>query len=272
MRLSFLYARPLDPPEPSLLQPHDVPPVGHLHQQANTPLLLVCEHSGNVLPAQLGTLGLSQSERQSHIGWDIGALAVARELASTLPGELIYQRYSRLVVDCNRPLGVPDFIPEASSGVSVPGNVCLSDTQRAQRIREIWQPFSDSIEQTLDDREQRSVPTVLVCIHSFTPTLNGVDRPWHMGLLFNRDDALATVLAHHLRVEAPDAVIGMNEPYVVADDEDSTIPRFGEARGIPHVLIEIRNDLIRNTAGQARWGHVLTCSLQRCLEELRLCT
>ena len=271
IRLSFLYARPLNPPEPSLLQPRDVPPVGHLHQQANTPVLLVCEHAGNAIPSQLGTLGLSQAERHSHIGRDIGALAVARELANTLPGELIYQKYSRLVVDCNRPLGVPDFIPEVSAGVSVPGNVSLSDAQRAQRIREIWQPFSDSIEQTLDDRAQRSVPTVLVCIHSFTPTLNGVDRPWHMGLLFNRGDALATVLAHHLRVEAADTVIGMNEPYVVADDEDHTIPRFGEARGIPHVLIEIRNDLIRNTAGQSRWGRVLTRSLQRCLEELRLC-
>ena len=115
------------------------------------------------------------------------------------------------------------------------------------------------------------MPTVLVCIHSFTPTLNGVDRPWHLGLLFNRDDALATLLAKHLGVGAPDAVIGMNEPYVVADDEDNTIPRFGEARGIPHVLIEIRNDLLRNTAGQARWALVLTRSLQRCLEELRLC-
>ena len=92
-----------------------------------------------------------------------------------------------------------------------------------------------------------------------------------MGLLFNRDNALATLLARHLRVKAPDAVIGMNEPYGVADDEDNTIPRFGEARGIPHVLIEIRNDLIRNTAGQSRWGRVLTRSLQRCLEELRPC-
>ena len=223
------------------------------------------------MPSQLGTLGLSQAERQSHIGWDIGALAVARELAHTLPGELIYQRYSRLVVDCNRPLGVPDLIPAVSAGVRVPGNESLPDAQRARRIREIWQPFRDSIERIFDDREQRAVPTVLVCIHSFTPRLNGIDRPWHMGLLFNRDDELATVLAKHLRVEAPDAVIGMNEPYVVADEEDSTIPQFGEARGIPHVLIEIRNDGIRTTAGQARWGGVLTRALQRCLEELRLC-
>ena len=266
-----MYARPLDPSELSLFQPHDVHPIGHLHQQADTPVLLVCEHAGNAIPSQLGTLGLSQAELQSHIGWDIGALTVARKLASTLPGELIYQKYSRLVVDCNRPLGMPDFIPEVSAGVSVPGNASLSDAQRAQRIREIWQPFSAIIEQTLDDREQRSVPTILVCIHSFTPTLNGVDRPWHLGLLFNRDDVLATVLAHYLRVEAADAVIGMNEPYVVADDEDHTIPRFGEARGISHVLIEIRNDLIRNTAGQSRWGRILTRSLQRCLEELRLC-
>ena len=267
-----MYARPLNPPEPSLLQPHDVPPVGHLCQQVNTPLLLVCEHAGNAIPSRLGTLGLSPAERHSHIGWDIGAFALARELAHTLPGELIYQKYSRLVVDCNRPLGVSDLIPEASAGVGVPGNASLSDAQRAQRIREIWQPFSDSVEQTLDDRAQRSVPTVLVCLHSFTPTLNGVDRPWHLGLLFNRDDALATLLAHHLRGEAADIVIGMNEPYVVADDEDHTIPRFGEARGIPHVLIEIRNDLLRNTAGQICWGRVLTRSLQRCLEELRLCT
>ena len=262
----------MNPPEPALLQPHDVPPIGHLHQSANPPTLLVCEHAGNAIPSRLGTLGLSQAERHSHIGWDIGALAVARELAHTLPGELIYQKYSRLVVDCNRPLGVPDLIPEVSAGIRVPGNISLSDTQRAQRIREIWQPFSAIIAQTLDDREQRSVPTVLVCIHSFTPKLNGGDRPWYLGLLFNRDDTLATLLAHHLRVEAPEAVIGMNEPYVVADDEDQTIPRFGEARGIPHVLIEIRNDLIRNTAGRSHWGRVLTRSLQRCLEELRLCT
>ncbi len=234
-------------------------------------MLLVCEHAGNAIPSRLGTLGLSPAELQSHIGWDIGALAVARKLAHTLPVELIYQEYSRLVVDCNRPLGVPDLIPEASAGVRVPGNLRLSDAQRAQRIREIWQPFSAIIKQTLDDREQRSAPTVLVCIHSFTPRLNGVDRPWHMGLLFNRDDAMATLLAHHLRVEAPDTVIGMNEPYVVADDEDHTIPRFGEARGIPHVLIEIRNDLLRNTAEQSRWGRVLARSLQRCLEELGLC-
>ena len=222
------------------------------------------------MPSQLGTLGLSPAELHSHIGWDIGALAVARELAHTLPGELIYQQYSRLVVDCNRPLGVPDLIPEVSVGVVVPGNVRLSDAQREQRMREIWRPFSAIIEQTLDDREQRSVPTVLVCIHSFTPTLNGVDRPWHMGLLFNRDDELATLLANHLRVEAPDTVIGMNKPYVVADNEDNTIPRFGEARGIPHVLIEIRNDGICTTEGQSGWGHVLTRSLQGCLEELGL--
>lgn len=261
----------MDSPEPLLLQPHDVPPVGHLHQAANTPILLVCEHAGSALPSQLGTLGLSPAELRSHIGWDIGALAVARKLAHTLPGELIYQQYSRLVVDCNRPLGVPDCIPEVSAGVRVPGNARLSDAYRDQRIREIWRPFSAIIEQTLAARAQRSVPTVLVCVHSFTPRLNGVDRPWHIGLLFNRDDRLATGLAHHLRVEAPEAVVGMNEPYVVADDEDRTIPRFGEARGIPHVLIEIRNDCIRTTAGQARWGQVLTRSLQRCLEELGLC-
>ena len=165
----FCTLAPWTPPEPSLLQAHDVRPVGHLHRQANTPILLVCEHAGNAMPSQLGTLGLSQAELHSHIGWDIGALAVARELAHSLPGELIYQKYSRLVVDCNRPLGVPDFIPAVSAGVRVPGNVSLSDAQRAQRIREIWQPFSDSIEQTCDDRAQRSVPTVLVCMHSFYP-------------------------------------------------------------------------------------------------------
>ena len=256
--------------EQALLQPHDAQPVGHLQQRVYTPILLVCEHAGNAIPSQLGTLGLPQDKLQSHIGWDIEALAVARELAGNLSSELIYQKYSRLVVDCNRPLGVWDLIPEASAGISVPGNAHLSEAQREQRIEEIWQPFNDAIEQTLDDREKRSVPTVLVCVHSFTPALNGVDRPWHIGILFNRSDELATLLAKHLRVEAPDAVIGINEPYIVADDEDNTIPRFGEARGLPHVLIEIRNDLIRDTEGQTRWGNILTQSLQHCLEELGL--
>ena len=219
------------------------------------------------MPSSLGTLGLSPKALQRHIGWDIGALAVARELAKNLPGELIYQRYSRLAVDCNRPLDSPALILEVSAGTPVPGNVGISCAQREQRICEIWHPFSDAIEHALDDRAQRSVPTALVSVHSFTPRLHGVDRPWHIGLLFNRNAELATMLAKYLRVEAPDAVIGLNEPYVVADDDDNTIPRFGEARGIPHVLIEIRNDLIRTTDGQSRWGHVLTRSLQRCLEE-----
>ena len=222
------------------------------------------------MPSQLGTLGLPYEKLQSHIGWDIGAFAVAQELANTLSSELIYQKYSRLVVDCNRPLGVFDLIPEVSAGTSVPGNANLSDVQQEQRIREIWHPFSDAIEQTLNDRQQRSTPTVLVCVHSFTPIFNGTDRPWHIGLLFNRSNELATLLAKHLRAEAPDARIGLNEPYVVADDEDNTIPRFGEARGLPHVLIEIRNDLIRDAEGQMYWGCILTHSLQRCLEELGL--
>ncbi len=256
--------------EHSLLQANDVHPVGQLCQHANTPILLVCEHAGYHIPSLLGTLGLSQEALQSDLGWDIGALAVAQELAKNLPAELIYQRYSRLVVDCNRPLDSPALMSDVSEEIPVPGNRCLSDAQREQRIFEIWHPFSHAIARALDDRAQRSVPTVLVCIHSFTPTLYGVDRPWHIGLLFNRNDELATMLDHHLRIEAPDTVIGLNEPYVVADDDDNTIPRFGEARGILHVLIEIRNDLIREAGGQSRWGHVLTRSLQRCLEELCL--
>lgn len=207
-----------------LLQSDDVHPVGHLHPQANTPILLVCEHAGNEIPASLGLLGLSSEALHSHIGWDIGAFAVAQELAKNLSSELVYQRYSRLVADCNRPLDSPALMPEVSAGIPIPDNVGISDAQRQQRIKEIWQPFSDAIARTLDSRDERSVPTALVCVHSFTPSLNGIDRLWHIGLLFNRDDTLVSLLARHLRHEAPDTFL----PEYGSNQYEVTVsPRIG---------------------------------------------
>jgi predicted N-formylglutamate amidohydrolase len=186
---------------------------------------------------------------------------VARGLADDrLP--LVEQGYSRLVIDCNRAVHVPSAIPEISESTRIPGNVGLDADARALREAAIHRPYHDRIRTLLDARATAGVPTVLVAVHSFTPVFKGVARPWHVGVLFNRDDRIGRVLARLLEDEG-DLVVGINEPYRVSDLDDYTIPVHGERRGLPHVEIEIRQDLIGDGAGQAAWAERLVRLLSR---------
>ena len=200
----------------------------------------------------MGTLGLSTADRDSHIGWDLGAAAVARRLTAALDGQLVEQTYSRLVIDCNRPLGVAESIVASSGGIPIPGNAQVSPGEADRRARAIFHPYHDHIRGQLDRRAAERRASVLVAIHSFTPTLFGADRPWHVGILY-RDPRLAAPLLQLLREETG-LVVGDNEPYSVGDLTDFTIIQHGERRGIPHVEVEIRQDLIAEAAGQAEWA------------------
>jgi predicted N-formylglutamate amidohydrolase len=245
----------------------DDEPAAFLTLQGNgvSPFVLTCDHAGNRLPRCLGSLGLPECELQRHIAWDIGAAELTRFLALELGAFAVLQSYSRLVIDCNRPPGTEASIVEISERTRIPGNYELSQAQRDARAREIFQPYQERIAQELDRRQRNAVPSVLVAIHSFIPVYEGVSRPWHVGILYNRDRRLAHAMLSLLRADAA-FVVGDNEPYSVSDETDYTIPVHGEQRGLAHVGVEIRQDLIADEAGQRLWakrlGRILALSWQ----------
>jgi predicted N-formylglutamate amidohydrolase len=239
-----------------LLSAEDVPPVLERNVDGRSPFLLTSDHYGRLLPKKLGDLGVSESELARHIGWDIGIAGVAERLSDHLDAHLIAQRYSRLVIDCNRPIGAASSIPAFSEATAIPGNAGLSREDREARQHEIFDPYHVRIDQVINARAREKRPTVLVSLHSFTPVYAGVARPWHIAALYQRDRTLPPLLLQAFRAEG-DLVVGDNEPYAVNDATDYTIPVHGEARGLVSTGIEIRQDLIADQGGQQRFAEML---------------
>jgi predicted N-formylglutamate amidohydrolase len=237
----------------ALLAADEQPPVTVYNAGGSSPFLLVTDHAGNTVPRSLGRLGLAEAEFSRHIAYDIGIAGVACDLTGALDAPLIAQNYSRLIIDCNRPPAVATSIPEISELTPIPGNMNLSAAEKDARARAIFWPYHRAIAAELDRRRQAGRPTVLVALHSFTPVFKGAERPWHAALLYHRDSRLARVLIELLQKE-PGMIVGDNEPYFVSDTTDYTIPVHGERRGLPHALIEIRQDLIADAAGQQQWA------------------
>jgi predicted N-formylglutamate amidohydrolase len=236
-----------------LLGPEDVPPVREYNDSGHSPFLLTCDHYGRLIPDVLDDLGLSESELTRHIAWDIGIAGVAEMLSKHLDAHLIVQRYSRLVIDCNRPPNVASSIPLISEATTVPGNEGMTREAAELRRAQIFDPYHRRIDEIIDQRRQRNMPTILVSLHSFTPVYAGIARPWHIGTLYQRDKVLPPLLLQLLRAE-PDLVVGDNEPYAVSDETDYTIPVHAEARGLMNTGIEIRQDLISDQAGEKAWA------------------
>lgn len=218
--------------------------------------LLVCDHFGRQIPRALHDLGLPDSELVRHIAWDIGIAGVASRLASLIDAHLVAQRYSRLVIDCNRPPDAPSSIPMISEATIVPGNEGLTREAAQARRAAVFDPYHHHIAGVIDARLRTGRPTILVALHSFTPVYAGIVRPWHVGTLYQHDHRLPPLLLQHLRAEG-DLVVGDNEPYSVSDATDHAIPVHAERRGLPHVELEIRQDLIADAAGQQAWAERL---------------
>jgi len=233
------------------------PPVIERNAHGASPFLLTCDHYGRAIPDALGNLGLPERELTRHIAWDIGIAGVAEQVSDALGAHLIAQRYSRLVIDCNRPPEVASSIPVLSEATPVPGNEGISRADADARRAEIFEPYHNRIDEAIDARLRDGRPTVLVSLHSFTPVYAGVARPWHIGTLYHRDTTLAPLLLKLLRAEG-DLVVGDNQPYAVSDVTDFTIPVHGEKRGLMNTGIEIRQDLIADEAGQTQWAERLT--------------
>jgi predicted N-formylglutamate amidohydrolase len=239
-----------------LLGRDEVPPVHELYETGRSPFLLTCDHYGRLIPRVLGDLGLPEPELTRHIAWDIGIAGVAEALAKHLDAHLIAQRYSRLVIDCNRPPEAASSIPIISEATTIPGNDGLAREAAAVRRTQIFAPYHRRIDEVIDRRLAENRPTVLVSLHSFTPVYAGIARPWHVGTLYHRDTRLPPLLLKHLRTEA-DLVVGDNEPYAVSDATDYTIPVHGEKRGLMNSGIEIRQDLLADQSGQQQWAERL---------------
>ena len=235
-----------------LLAADEPPPFTIRNPDAASPWVILCDHASNRVPRALGTLGLSDADRARHIGWDIGAAAVVRGLVPRLDAWAILQGYSRLVIDCNRRPGVPSSIIRRSENTDIPGNAEVSAEEAALRRREIFDPYHAVISRLLDARQAAGRRTIVVAMHSFTPIYDGVYRPMQAAVLYNRDPVLSHALFHRLRAEGG-LVVGDNEPYRVSDETDYGVPVHAEGRGLPHVEIEVRQDLVEHAAGQAEW-------------------
>jgi predicted N-formylglutamate amidohydrolase len=247
---------------PLLLDPDEPLPVIEIGPERRSMFVIVVDHAGRRLPRRLGDLGLPAAELVRHIAWDIGALSVATRMAAALDAPLVAQTYSRLVIDCNRDPSVASSIPTVGESIEIPGNIGLGEAEIAARRAEIFEPYHRRIRALLDARQAAARPTILVAQHSMTNVFKGVRREMHAAVLYNRDRRFAGLVLEELRAEAG-MIVGDNEPYFVSDDTDYSIPRHGEARGLPHVEIEIRQDLITTEAGQDEWAARLTRVLRR---------
>jgi predicted N-formylglutamate amidohydrolase len=248
-----------------LLGPDDPPPFETVEPGRRLPVVLACDHASRRIPRVLEDLGLPESALLRHIAWDIGAAEVTKILANRLQVPAVLSGYSRLVIDCNRHPDDPTSIVLESDGQVVPGNQDLTAAAREQRLRECFMPYHAELERLLQSFHQDGCIPALVTIHSFTPTMFGLSRPWHCGILWDRDGRLAGPMIERLRAEG--LVVGDNEPYSGRHPAGYTLHAHADHRGWPHVCVEIRQDLIADSAGAQAWAERLHRVLTPLLED-----
>jgi predicted N-formylglutamate amidohydrolase len=248
-------------PAAQLLAADEPPAFLEIPSQGRSPFVVVADHAGSRIPRRLANLGLPAAELERHIAWDIGALGVARRVAAAIDAPLVAQNYSRLIIDCNRDPQVATSIPHISETSEIPGNMNLSSAEIAARRAEIFDPYHRRIRELVDERMAAGRPTILVAQHTMTDVYKGVRRDMHAAILYNRDRRFAGIVLKMLRREAQ-LIIADNEPYFVSDETDYTVPHHAEARSLPYVEIEIRQDLVSGDAGQAEWAARIAKALQ----------
>jgi predicted N-formylglutamate amidohydrolase len=235
------------------------------------PVLLVCDHASNFIPPSLTDLGVAEELLPSHIAWDIGAATITRTLARRLNVPAVLCQYSRLVVDCNRNLDDVSAFPEVSDGIAIPGNAALSAQDREARANQVYWPYHHAVRDQLRLLENFAPAPALVAIHSFTPAMAGKIRPWHVGVLWDKDDRISRPLLQRMRDDG-DVEVGDNEPYSGKHPADFTLDHHAEAEGLPHVGIEIRQDLANTPDTAKRVGELLALVLVDIFKDQNLYT
>ena len=235
---------------------------------SQTPFIFLVDHASNAIPKVYRSLGLDGAPLRQHIAWDIGALDVAKGLAQGFSSILLHTCYSRLLVDVNRCPDTDSAMPAVSDEIAIPGNQDLTPEQRQERMARYFWPYHKAIEEQINERVSRLGQAVVIAIHSFTPAMrDGVQRPWHIGILWNEiDGRIAVPLMQKLRANA-EVCVGENQPYHANTPDAYTMKTHAEDRGQPHVLIEIRQDLISNSSGVEKWSAILERALAEVFAE-----
>ena len=254
---------------PKLIQDDEPAAFEVIRGAADRRLIIACDHASRAIPRSLGTLGLADRRLEDHIAWDIGAAAVTRILCRRLGGVAVLANYSRLVIDLNRDIGDATAIPAISDGVLIPGNVGLSETQRAHRVRELFNPYHEAVRREIMSLTSSDRVPAMINLHSFTPRQHGLTRPWDVGVLWDADARLALPLMARLR-SSGDIRVGDNEPYSGRHPADYTHDHHAESLGLACAGIEIRQDLLADPEGQATWGDRLARVLESVLTDERL--
>lgn len=236
-----------------LLTGQDPCPVEWFNRDSTSPVLLMCEHAGQAIPGSLGDLGLPEGALDSHRGWDVGAESLARSLARRLDAPLILQRYSRLVIDCNRPPLGQESVPQISDGIVVPANIDRNQNALSRRVAEIFDPLDEAIQDGFARHPRRAT----FSIHTFTPEMSGMRRPWHAGFLARRDLPAVHRMVDYCRAAAPNLIFAVNEPYQISPHSDWFIPAHAEPRALRHALIEVRNDQLDTPDMIADWAGLI---------------
>jgi predicted N-formylglutamate amidohydrolase len=238
---------------PALLAPDEPAAVRVLREAGTSDFMLTADHAGKLIPRSLGNLGVAAPDLERHIAWDIGIAGVTEHLSAALDATAALQTYSRLVIDCNRDPSWPSAMPLLSEFTDIPGNHELTDAARTLRTDEIFRPYHDRIASLIDARLASGKRTILVAMHSFTPVFKGEPRDIEVGVLYFRRTRLAEIMLDLLRQE-PDLTVGENAPYALTEASDYSIPFHAQRRGLEHIEIEIRQDLIATSEGQAAWA------------------
>jgi predicted N-formylglutamate amidohydrolase len=238
-----------------------------LNAGVDSPFLLLGDHAGRDIPRALGDLGLPPAELDRHIAWDIGVAGLGGRLSEALDAPFIRQRFSRLVIDCNRDPARADAIPEVSDGAEIPGNRALPAAAREARVAAIARPYHAAIAAELERRAQLGLTTTLISLHSFTPRMNGFERPWRFGVLHAGDSRYSLAVLARLRGELGEALVGDNQPYRM-DEVDFTIPLHAGGRGLDYLELEVRQDLLENPAGQAEVAAIVARLLPAALADI----
>ena len=233
--------------------------------RADRGLIVLCDHASNAIPAEYGTLGLPPAQLQRHIAYDIGVEPIVRDLASRLGAPAIMTRYSRLLIDPNRGRIDPTLIMRLSDGAIIPGNRKLDAAERDKRLRLYYEPYHSAISGVIDRCLATGVQPVLLSIHSFTESWKQFTRPWHVGVLWDRDARLAQPLLESFYAEG-DLIVGDNEPYA-GQLEGDCLWQHGAQRGLANAIIEVRQDLIRDAAGQTAWSERLVRIVEKIVRE-----
>jgi predicted N-formylglutamate amidohydrolase len=249
------------------LGPSDPAPVEVINPRTISPLLITGDHAGNAVPAAMRGLGLPASELERHIAWDIGAAGVARKLATMMEATAVLAVYSRLLIDPNRPLSDPGCVPKLSDGTPIPANVDLSDGDIEARANAFYWPYHRVTDEHIGRLRRAGQIPAIVTVHTFTPALNKTGaqaRPWHIGVLYSRDERLPAPLMKALKAEEG-VVVGDNEPYSGVT-HGYALKIHGLAHGLPHVELELRQDLVADDAGQEKWADLLARMLTPILD------